>query len=140
MAGTVIGGGDAAVGAGDFHVQVGIADLLADHLAHPHGAEGGIGDHERDLAAGGKARGHTGGVLLGNAHVQILVRQLLAEGAGLAGFADVHVHNQNIGILFANGYDLIAKPVAGGFFHNFAHLRFLLQHFTYCRSSSAIAC
>ena len=40
----------------------------------------------------------------------------------------------------ANGYDLIAKPVAGGFFHNFAHLRFLLQHFTYCRSSSAIAC
>ena len=119
---------------------MGIADLLADHLAHPHGAEGGVSDHEGDLAAGGKARSHAGGVLLSDTHIQVLLRQLLAEGAGLAGFTDIHIHHQDVVIFLAQGYDLIAKPVAGGFFHNFAHLRFLLQHFTYCRSSSAIAC
>ena len=119
---------------------MGIADLLADHLTHAHGAEGGISDHEGDLAAGGQTGGHAGGVLLGDAHVQVLLRQLLTEGTGLAGLADIHIYHQNVGVLLAQRYDLVTKPVAGGFFHGFAHLCFLLQHVTYCSSSSAMAC
>ena len=95
--------------------------------------------HEGDLSAGGEARGHAGGVLLGDAHVQVLLRQGLAEGAGLAGLADVHVHHKDAGVLPAQLHDLVAEPVTGGFFHSFAHLQSLLQHFTYCSSSSAMA-
>ena len=53
MGGTIVGGGDAAVGAGDLHVQVGIAYLLTDHLAHTQRTEHGVGHHERRLPAGG---------------------------------------------------------------------------------------
>ena len=78
-----LAGGDAAVGAGDLHVQVRVANLLADHLAHPQGAKHGVGNHEGNLAAGGQTSGHAGAVLLGNAHVDILFRQFFAELSGL---------------------------------------------------------
>ena len=79
-----------------------------------HGAEGGISDHKGNLAAGREARGHAGTVLLGDAHVQVLLGQLFAEIAGLAALADLGVYHEDILIFFAQGDDLVAEAVAGG--------------------------
>ena len=134
------------MGAGKLHIQVGIADLLTDHLAHTQRAEHRVGHHEGDLPAGGKARGQTGAVLrgkgdeaglgkprgdaehilLGNAHVDILPGQLLAEITGLAALADVDIHDQQVGIFLAQCYDLVAEAVAGGDILLFAHFMSLL--------------
>ncbi len=102
------------MGAGDLHIQVGVADLLADHFAHAEGAEHGIGDDKRDLAAGGKARGDACAVLLGDADVDVLLGQLLAELAGLAALADININDQNVGIFLAERDDLLAEALAGG--------------------------
>ena len=110
----VVGGRHAAVGAGDLYVQVGVADLLTDHFAHTEGTEHGIGDDKGDLAAGGKARGNARAVLLGDADVDVLVRQLLAEFAGLAALADININDQNVGILLAERDDLLAEALASG--------------------------
>ena len=126
MRGAVVGRGHAAVGAGKLHIQVGIADLLTDHLAHTQRAEHRVGHHEGDLPAGGKARGQTGAVLLGNAHIDILPGQLLAEITGLAALADVDIHDQQVGIFLAQCYDLVAEAVAGGDILLFAHFMSLL--------------
>ena len=114
MGSAVVGGGHAAVGTGDLYVQVGVADLLTDHFAHPEGTDHGIGDDKGDLAAGGKARGNARAVLLGDADVDVLVRQLLAEFAGLAALADININDQNVGILLAERDDLLAEALASG--------------------------
>ena len=121
MARAVVGGSHAAVRAGDLDVEVGIADLLTDHLAHPHGAERRVGDDIRKLAAGGKAGGDARAVLLSDADVDMLLGQFLHELRGLAGLADIDVHHQNVLILFAQLDDSLAKAVTGRFFHDFTH-------------------
>ena len=113
MAGPVVGRGHAAVGAGDLHVKLGIGDLLADHLADAHGAEGRVGDHKGDLAAGGKPGRDAGAVLLRDAHVQILLRELLAKVAGLAALADVDIHHEDVPVFLAEFYDSFPEAVAG---------------------------
>ena len=123
VAGTVVGRCHTAVGAGDLYVQVGVACFLTDHLAHAHGAEGGVGHHEGDLAAGSQTCCHAGAVLLGDAHVEVLLRQFLAEGAGLAGLADVGVHHEDVLIFFSQFHDLVAETVSGGD-------HFIKSHFT----------
>ena len=122
----VVGGSHAAVGAGDLHVQIGVADLLADHLAHAQGAEHGVGHHEGDLSAGGQPGGEAGAVLLGDAHVDVLVRQGLTEFAGLAALADVDIDHDQIGVLFAQLRDLLAEAVAGGDHFLLTHCSLLL--------------
>ena len=126
VGGAVVGGGHAAVGAGDLYVQVGVADLLANHFAHTEGTEHGIGDDKGDLAAGGKTRSQACAVLLGDAHVQILLGQLLAEVAGLAALADINIHHQNVRVFLAQGHDLLAEAFAGSDLFLFAHCSFLL--------------
>ena len=113
VGGTVVCRGHTAVGAGDFDVQIRIGDLLADHLADAHAAEGRIGHHIGDLAAGRKACRHAGAVLFGDADVQILLRQFLPEGAGLAGLSDVDVDNQDVSVLSAEFNDGLTEAVAG---------------------------
>ena len=103
-----------AVGAGDLHVQVGVADLLADHLADAHGAESRIGDHKRDLPTGRKACCHTSAVLLGDANVQILIGQLLAEITGFTGLADVNIDDHNILVLSAELNNGFTEAVTSG--------------------------
>ena len=121
MARAVVRRGDAAVGAGELHVQVRIAGLLAYHLDHAHGAEGGVGDDEGDLPAGGEAGGHARGVLLGDADVEVLRGQLLAESAGLAALADIDVDYEDVGVFAAQLDYLVAEAVAGSFFNDIAH-------------------
>ena len=113
MARAVVRGGDAAVRAGELHIEVRVGGLLADHLAHAHGAEGGVGHDEGDLPAGGETCRDARAVLLRDADVQVLRRKLLAEGAGLAAFADVRVDDEDVGILLAHFDDLVAEAVAG---------------------------
>ena len=113
MGGAVVGRGHAAVGAGDLDVQLRIGDFLTDHLADAHAAESRIGYHKGDFAAGGEACRHTGAVLLGDADVQVLLRQFLAERAGLAGFSDVDVDDQDVSVLSAEFNDGLAEAVAG---------------------------
>jgi len=126
VGGAVVGGGHAAVGAGDLYVQVGVADLLANHFAHTEGTEHGIGDDKGDLTAGGKTGSHARAVLLGNANVDVLPGQLLAEVAGLAALADINIHHQNVRVFLAQGHDLLAEAFAGSDLFLFAHCSFLL--------------
>ena len=121
MARAVVGGSDAAVGAGYLDVEVRIAGLLANHLDHAHGAEGGVGDDVGNLAAGREAGGHAGGVLLGYADVEVLRGQLLAESAGLAALADIDVDYEDVGVFAAQLDYLVAEAVAGSFFNDIAH-------------------
>ena len=122
----VVGGRPAAVGTGDLHVQVGVADLLTDHLTHTQRPEHRVGDDKGDLTAGGKTGSHARAVLLGNANVDVLPGELLAELAGLAALADVNIDDQNIGILLAQLHDLLTEAVAGGDHFLFAHCSSLL--------------
>ena len=113
VAGAVVCGGQSAVGAGNLDVQVGIADLLADHLADAHAAKRRISDHKGDLAAGCKPCRNACTILLGDADIQVLVGERFMEGCRLAALADVDVQNKDIRICLAGFYNGFAKAVTG---------------------------
>jgi len=66
------------------------------------------------VPGGGGPGGNARAVLLGDADVDVLVRQLLAEFAGLAALADININDQNVGILLAERDDLLAEALASG--------------------------
>ena len=108
MARAVIRRRKSSVGAGDLDVEIGIADLLADHLQHTHGAENRISCDKRDLAAGSQSGRHSCAALLGNAAVDILPGQLVRERQCQAGFSDISVHDPDIRVLSSDLDDLVA--------------------------------
>ena len=111
------------MGAGYLDIQVRVAYLLADHLQHTHGAKGRISHDKRYLPAGGKPRRSARAVLLGNAHVKVLLRQRLAERARLAGFAYVGIHDKYVSVLFAELNDLVAEAVSCGYIFTKVHIQ-----------------
>ena len=121
MAGAVVGRGYASMGTGDLHVQVRIADLLADHLTHPEGTEHRIGDNKGNLSAGCHACRHACRILLCNAHIKVLIRKFCPELPGLTGFSDIHIHHIDLIVFFPEFHDLFTKSVSGCLFY-FAHL------------------
>ena len=124
MACAVIGRGNAAMGAGDLHIQFRVTDFLADHLAHPQGTEYRVGHYKRDFSAGRKTCRNTGCVLLRYAHIQILLGELFAELSCLTGFAYIYVHYIYIIVQFAQLYNLFTKAISGRFLY-FAHILIL---------------
>ena len=109
--------------AGDLHIQVGIADLLTDLLAHTQGAEHSIGNHERDLAAGSQAGCQTGSVLLRDAHVHMLLRIGLSKSGGFARLSDVYVYYIDVLIVLSELNQLVPQAIAGSD-QLFIHLRY----------------
>ena len=67
------------------------------------------------------------------------VRNLRASGCAKLKGLILNKKNIEAEEELAKLHDLVAEPVTGRFFHSFAHLQSLLQHFTYCSSSSAMA-
>jgi len=132
MAGAVVGGGETSMRTGDLHIQLGIADLLTDLLAHAHGAKYSIGRYEGDLSAGRQTGSHTAGVLFGNTDINMLIGQLFGEFYRLAALADVSIHHIDIRIFKTQSKDLIAIRIA----------RRQALHFAHCSpaSTSRIAC
>ena len=96
VGGAVLTDRQAGVGGGNLHVQVrvadGVANLLKAAARHEHGEAGNKGHIAH--------RGHTGGdahhVLLGNAAVKVALGVSLAENLGLGGGGQVGVKNHQI--------------------------------------------
>ena len=140
----VVRRGEAAVGAGYLDVQVRVADLLPYHLAHAQRAEHRVGDDEGDLARRREAGGKGRRVLLGYAHVHILLRQGLHELARLAALADVRVHDVDIAVFLAQLHDLLAEAVARRYHitngHRYIPLSSCSMALSYCALFGALPC
>lgn len=102
------------MGAGDFYVQVGVAYLLADLLAHSQRAEDRISNHEGHLSCGGQAAGNAGTVLLGDAHVQVLPGSALAKAPVLQDLPMSASITYMSLFSLPMGNDFVAEAVAGG--------------------------
>ena len=123
MAGAVVGRSQAAVGASDFYVQVGVANFLTNLFRHPEGTEYRIGYHEWNFSRGGQSRRNAGAVLFCNTHVQMLHRQLLTKLLSLTGFTDIDIHNVDILVFFTQCYDFFAETDTSGNFLFCIHYR-----------------
>ena len=122
VGGAVLTDRQAGVGGGNLHVQVrvadGVANLLKAAARHEHGEAGNKGHIAH--------RGHTGGdahhVLLGNAAVKVALGVSLAENLGLGGGGQVGVKNhQIVSALLGQFYQRIAVADAGSNFLDISH-------------------
>ena len=109
------------MGCADLHVQMGIADGIADLLVSPSGGEHGEGGREGDQAHGGQARSHVNHIGLGNAAVKVAVGVSFLENTGLGCARQVRVQNHQVGGGRAQLLQGVAVAVAGGDVLHFSH-------------------
>jgi len=104
------------MGAGDFHIQVRIANFLTDLLSHTQRSEHRIRTDERDLPCRCKTGCDTGTVLLGNPDIDMLHRVCGNEFICLTGLSDIDIHHINIFILFTQADNLVSERCPGSLF------------------------
>ena len=122
MARAVLAHGHAAVGRADLHIQMGVADGVADLLISTSGSEHGKGGSKGDQAAGGQSRRHAHHIRLGDAAVEMTVGVRFGKHAGFRGACQVGVQHHNVLMLRAQGNQPTAVALAGGHFFDFCHL------------------
>ena len=109
----VLAYGDTAVRSTDLHVQLGIADgvanLLISAAGSKHSKAGGKGHH----AHGSGTSGHCHHVALSDTTVDVALGERLAEGTGLGGAGQVGVKHHQIVILLTQLNQGLAIAVAG---------------------------
>ena len=122
MAGTVLAHGDTAVGGADLHIQVGVANGVADLLVGTGRGEHGEGRSKGNQAGGAQACGHTHHVGLGNAAVKEPVGECLAEDTGLGGTGQVSIQDNDIVVLSAQLSQSCAVAFAGSDLFHVCHI------------------
>ena len=122
VARAVLAHGQAAVGGANLHVQVGIADGVADLLKSPPCGEHGKGRREGNEAVGREARRHAHHVRFRNAAVEVTVGVRLGKHAGLGGACQVGVQHHNILMRRAQGNQTPSVALAGGHFLYICHI------------------
>ena len=122
VGGPVLAHGDAAVGGTDLHIQVGVADGVANLLkgaaGGKHGEAGGKGDQSHGGGAGG-SRHH---IRLGDAAVKVAVGERLLEYGGLGGAGQVGVEHDQVGMGGAQLSQRAAIAVPGRDLLHICHL------------------
>ena len=114
--------GDAAVGGPDLHVQVGVADGVADLLKGPPGGEHGKAGGKHHHAHGGRAGGHRHHIALGNAAVEVPVGIGLLEHAGLGGAGQIGVKDDQVVMLRAQLLQGVPVALTGRDLFHIRHL------------------
>ena len=115
--------GDARMGAGEFDVQVVVADGRADLVPCTPREEYAIRCGERKHAAEGEARRRADHVLFGDAYVEEVLWMFVPHPDGARGFCDVGIECDDIRILFDQFEEGFAIAVSHwDFFTHCAHL------------------
>ena len=122
VARAVLAHGQAAVGGANLHVQVGIADGIADLLKSPPCGEHGKGRREGNEAVGREARRHAHHVRFRNAAVEVTVGVRLGKHAGLGGACQVGVQRHDVLMLRAQSNQSPSVALAGGHFLYICHI------------------
>ena len=124
VGGAVLAHGDAAVGGADLHIQMGIANGIAHLLKGParreHGEAGGKGHKPH----GGGTGGSGDHVALGDAAVEMALRERLFEGAGLGGTRQIRVEHDEVRVLRAQLLEGVAVALPGGDLLHVCHVTF----------------
>ena len=118
----VLAHGQTAVCCADLHIQMGIADGVADLLESPPRGEHGKGGREGNEAVGREARRHAHHVRFRNAAVEVTVRVRLGKHAGLGGACQVGVQHHDVLMLRAQGNQAPSVALAGGHFLYICHI------------------
>ena len=100
---------------------MGVADGVADLLKGAAGGEHGEGGGEGNQAHGGHTGGHADHVGLGDAAVEVAVREGLLEGLGLGGVGQVGVQNHQILMLRTQRGQSLAVGITGSNFFHVCH-------------------
>ena len=108
MGGAVLADGDAAVGADDLDVQMGIGDGVADLLVRAAGSEDGEGVGKGLQTGGSHARGNADHVILRDAAVEEALGISGPEVLRLSGHGQVCVQDHQLGVLLGKFYQGLA--------------------------------
>ena len=122
VARAVLAHGQAAVGSADLHIQVGIADGVADLLESPPRGEHGKGRREGNEAVGREACRHAHHVRFRDAAVEVTVGVRLGKHAGLCGACQVGVQHHDVLMRRAQSNQSPSVALAGGHFLYICHI------------------
>ena len=110
--------GDAGMGCADFHVQMGIADGVADLLISAACREHGKGAGKGDFPYSGKSCRNAHHVAFCDTAVNMAFGERLLEGIGLGGICQVGIQNHQVGILCAEFSKCLSVSFSGCNFLN----------------------